>query len=219
MEKPWKVIAAFVGVFIAGAVFGGLLSLRVSKQRQMELQQATLVQLQNQLREQAVQPVPQTSTPTPATTPPVQGQPVAVAPKPTPPPAQPLPVSMAVQAPGLMRRYVDKLDLTPEQKDRIHPLIKRASQDLSRQQQTNLRETGIILQHLQEDISKELSPAQRKVIEEMAERQRVFIEQRERKQQELMRQIQAEKQEKRATGEKPKENIKKPAGKPPEDGN
>jgi hypothetical protein len=28
MEKPWKVILAFVGVFIAGAVFGGFFTLR-----------------------------------------------------------------------------------------------------------------------------------------------------------------------------------------------
>ena len=30
MEKPWKVIFAFVAVFIAGAVFGGLFTLRAS---------------------------------------------------------------------------------------------------------------------------------------------------------------------------------------------
>ncbi|MBI5690965.1 MAG: hypothetical protein HZC55_12825 [Verrucomicrobia bacterium] len=28
MDRPWKVIAAFVGVFIAGAVFGGFFTLR-----------------------------------------------------------------------------------------------------------------------------------------------------------------------------------------------
>ena len=28
MDKPWKVISAFVGVFIAGAVFGGFFTLR-----------------------------------------------------------------------------------------------------------------------------------------------------------------------------------------------
>lgn len=29
MNKPWKVILAFVGVFVAGAVFGGFLSVRL----------------------------------------------------------------------------------------------------------------------------------------------------------------------------------------------
>ena len=31
MNKPWKVILAFLGVFLAGAVFGGFLSLGVAR--------------------------------------------------------------------------------------------------------------------------------------------------------------------------------------------
>ena len=31
MNKPWKVILAFLGVFLAGAVFGGFISLRVAR--------------------------------------------------------------------------------------------------------------------------------------------------------------------------------------------
>jgi len=31
MEKPWKVILAFVGIFIAGAVFGGFFALRIGQ--------------------------------------------------------------------------------------------------------------------------------------------------------------------------------------------
>lgn len=33
MDKPWKVIFAFVGVFIAGAIFGGLFTLRSAGRR------------------------------------------------------------------------------------------------------------------------------------------------------------------------------------------
>ncbi|MBS0662765.1 MAG: hypothetical protein JSR48_05835 [Verrucomicrobia bacterium] len=33
MEKPWKVIAAFVGIFVAGLLVGGLVTLRVVKAR------------------------------------------------------------------------------------------------------------------------------------------------------------------------------------------
>jgi len=33
MNKPWKVIFAFLGVFLAGAVFGGFLTLRVIKEK------------------------------------------------------------------------------------------------------------------------------------------------------------------------------------------
>lgn len=32
MQNPWKVILVFVGVFIAGAVFGGLLALRLGRE-------------------------------------------------------------------------------------------------------------------------------------------------------------------------------------------
>lgn len=33
METPWKVIVAFVGVFAAGAIFGGVFTLRASNKR------------------------------------------------------------------------------------------------------------------------------------------------------------------------------------------
>jgi len=43
MNRPWKVILAFIGVFVAGAVFGGFLSLRFAPERMgmMRLQRAT----------------------------------------------------------------------------------------------------------------------------------------------------------------------------------
>lgn len=214
MEKPWKVIVAFVGVFIAGSIFGGLLALRLSK-RDLPPRFAQVPVNQPQFL-----PPPQGQPQTP----PAQSQPQPQGPRPNALPPQPLfPPNMAVQAPQLMRRYVDRLDLTPEQRERVNPLIVRAANDLRRQQQTNLRETGIIIQHLQEDISKELTPAQRGLLEEMAERQRKLIEQRERQQQEQARQQQLEKQEKRQQGQKPplKDGVKPklPSGKPPEDGN
>lgn len=205
MEKPWKVIVAFVGVFIAGSVFGGLLALRLNK------------------RELSPRFAPSVVTVPPAQ-PPAQGQPPVHPSQPQPAAPGPrvtavvpqlqLPPGMAVQAPQLMRRYVDRLDLTAEQKERINPLIQRAAADLRRQQQTNLRETGIIFQHLQEDLAKELTPTQRGRLEEMAERQRQIIEQRERQAQEKQRAQQGAKQA-------PKDGTKaKPAaGKPADDGN
>ncbi len=121
---------------------------------------------------------------------------------------------MAVQAPQLMRRYVERLDLTAEQKDKVNPLLVRAAADIRRQQQTNLRETAIIIQHLQEDLAKELTPAQRVRLDEMAENQRQIIEQRERQQAEKLR---------NQPGQKPpfKEGVrpKKATGKPVDDGN
>ncbi len=36
MEKPWKVISAFIGVFIAGAIFGGFFTMRASSGRRIQ---------------------------------------------------------------------------------------------------------------------------------------------------------------------------------------
>ena len=216
MEKPWKVILAFVGVFIAGSVFGGLLALRLSKREQPpRYVQVPMAPPQAQPQPVPSQPQPQppqTQTQTQAQT---QTKAPAQAPRPNAPvPQIQLPPGMAVQVPQLMRRYVDRLDLTAEQKERVHPLIVRATNDLRRQQQTNLRETGIIIQHLQEDIAKELTPAQRGLLDEMAERQRQIIEERERAQKEKQREQQAQKPPAKETV-KPKP----PAVKPIEDGN
>eukprot|EP01035_Chromulina_nebulosa_P010912 gene10912-14621_t len=166
MEKPWKVIVAFVGVFIAGSVFGGLLALRFS-QRERALT-AHLVQTPppavapvttaaGNATTAVTQPTPPTIT---ATSKPA-GQPTPAAAQ-VQPPQLPMPPGMASQTPQIMRRYVERLDLTAEQKERVNPLIQRAAADLRRQQQNNFRETGVIIQHLQEDISKELTPVQRK---------------------------------------------------------
>lgn len=120
-----------------------------------------------------------------------------------------------------MRRYVDRLSLTPEQKERINPLIQRAAADLRRQQQTNFRETGIIFQHLQEDIGKELTPVQRVRLEEMAEKQRQIIEQHEKKQQELLKQQMEKGRVPQGTKQPAKDGgkTKSPTGKPADDGN
>lgn len=153
MENPWKVIAAFIGVFIAGAVFGGFFSLGIGARWMATHPAATSV-----------------STPAPApvatTTPSTSG-----APAPTAANRPLLPVPLSWQAPQLLRHYADRLSLTPEQKERITPLIRRAIEDYRRVQQTTFRETGIILQRLQEDLAKELTPEQRDKLEEMKRKQ------------------------------------------------
>lgn len=124
MDKAWKVIAAFVGVFIFGSIFGGLLALRLDQ-------------------------------------------------KPAP--------KKAAQAagqgpmPGILRNFAEKLDLTPEQREKIRPKVERAEEDIRRVRQNGLRDTGIILKRLQEDFADELTPEQRKKLEKMEERQREVL--------------------------------------------
>jgi hypothetical protein len=162
MEKPWKVIAAFLGVFVAGAVFGGFFSIGLGS-RWLATQQNPAVP----------------AAPAVATSSAVVAAPVSA-------PTQPLlSLPMTWQAPQLMRRYAEKLDLTPEQKERITPLIHRAIEDYRRVQQTTFRETGIILKRLQQDIGKELTPEQQKKLGEMEERQREILRRIEQRQREL----------------------------------
>ena len=162
MDKPWKVIFAFVGVFIAGAVFGGLLALRIGKA------------VADRRGDQLPFPPPQARSQPP-------GQPGPGQPPPQPQPPQP--VAPQAQSAQLLRRFAERLDLTPEQRDRIMPMIQRATGDFRRQQQVHFREDTITLQHLQEDIRRELTPAQRTKLDKMEERQRQLIEQRQRDEQ------------------------------------
>jgi hypothetical protein len=148
MEKPWKVIFAFVSVFIAGAVFGAFFSLRAGGQLQRTKAgegRPRKVEAQN-------------------------GAPAGQS-RPLLGPVQP------VQAAQIMRRYTERLDLSPEQRKKINPLIQRATEDIRRQQQNNFRENGIIVQRLQQDIARELRPEQRARLAEMEERQHELMQQ------------------------------------------
>ena len=139
MDKPWKVVFAFIGIFIAGAVFGGFFSLRIG---------GRVLQMQAPARN----PGPKAGFA-------AQQGPLLGGVEP-------------VRAAQIMRRYAEQLDLTPEQKERINPLIQRATEDIRRQQQINFRENSVILQRLQQDLAKELTPEQRKRLEKMEQRQR-----------------------------------------------
>ncbi len=154
MDKPWKVILAFLGVFIAGAVFGGFFSLGVGR-RILEMEGLPTAKA-------ALPAAPQTSAA------------VATTQKPPPPALPP-----SVQSAQLLRRVANQLDLTPAQKAQITPIIQRSLQDIWRQQQSLYRETTFITQRMKQDIAKELTPEQqtrlddlwRKAIEQFRKRQ------------------------------------------------
>lgn len=144
MQNPWKVILAFVGVFIAGAVFGGLLALRLGR---------------------AI------TGNRPGIMAPARGEKMAgreadgpaAANRPGGPPA--------VQRVQLMRRLANQLDLSPAQRERIGPIINRALQDFWREQQNFARENVFHLQRLKQDIARELQPEQQKRLDELWQKQ------------------------------------------------
>ncbi len=146
MDKAWKVILAFIGVFIAGAVFGGLFTLRF--ERPAPVPAAPI----------AVQDTPKATPPAPS--PATTGGQVAVAQAP------------AVQqqsriAPVFMRQFTQRLNPTPDQKKKIGGFVARASDDLQRLQREHLQDTTRVTERMYEDVSSVLSTEQRTQLEKM----------------------------------------------------
>lgn len=146
METPWKVIVAFIGVFVAGAIFGGVFTLGAGKRFRTEPAAPQVVQ---------------------QTTPPQVAQP------PTPADAQkvaadktkgPKPPAFTL---GMMRDLTKRLSPTSEQQKAFRPIVLRATEDIQRSQREHIAETSRVLDRMYEDISALLSPEQKLLLEKM----------------------------------------------------
>ena len=69
--------------------------------------------------------------------------------------------------PARLRHMTERLELTPAQVDRIRPIMKREGEELSRLREQGFRETRIILERMEKDISAELTPEQRPKFDEL----------------------------------------------------
>jgi len=143
MDKPWKVIFAFVGVFVAGAIFGGVFTLGVGRKPRTE---------DRVKRPVATTPVAKTS---PATTTPRKGSEAKIA------------GAKGIIQPTIMRQLTQRLGLTAEQKDRVRPIVTRAAEDMARLGREHLTDTARVMDRMNEDISALLSPEQRLQLEKM----------------------------------------------------
>jgi hypothetical protein len=164
VDKPWKVILAFVAVFIAGAVFGGLFTLRASGRRLADWQ--------------AQKPSPAVPPPQPAQSAPASGPAATAQPKPSLP-AQPAQAAQAQPPraplmPAIMRQFNQRLNLRPVQRERIRPIVDRAAEDLQRlrqesehERQRNLADTVRVTDRMYSDVAALLSPDQREELETM----------------------------------------------------
>jgi Spy/CpxP family protein refolding chaperone len=149
MEKPWKVVCAFVLVFMSGAIFGGVFTVGFSARRQSI---GTKV-----------------SPPArPATAAAAAGQPKAA---PATPQSQPSAGAATAKTnpitPTLMRQFTQRLKLTAEQRERIRPIVTRAGEDLIRLRQESLADTARVTERMYVDVAALLSPEQRAEIETM----------------------------------------------------
>ena len=151
MDKPWKVVTAFLVVFVAGAVFGGVFTVGLAARRQGQVVRGKF----------AEHPAPKE----PATTGAVS----------TVQPVLPKKVVAGITAglppgaltPQIIRQFTQRLTLTADQRERVRPFIARASDDLLRLRQENLADTARVTERMYEDISAVLTPAQRTELEKM----------------------------------------------------
>lgn len=165
MDRPWKVIVAFIGVFIAGAVFGGFFTLRATGKRMAERPAQPAAP---SVSAPATQPSGTATTPAAAPgTAATPGTASAAAAKVTP---------QAGISITLMRQF-SRLKLTNTQKEKIKPLVDRAADDLSRmrkrvaeQNRDNAETTARVLERMYEDVGAWLTPAQRDDLEDMRQK-------------------------------------------------
>ena len=152
MDKPWKVISAFVGVFVAGAVFGGLFTLRASSKR--------LAAEQARLASEKV-PVVVVENKQPSTAP------VAAEASTKTAAAQPAARPQDRIVPAVMNQLTRRLAPTAEQKERIRPIISRATDDIQRLTREHWQDTTRVTERMYEDIDALLTPEQRVQLEKM----------------------------------------------------
>jgi hypothetical protein len=170
VQSPWKAILAFVAVFIAGAVFGGVFTLRASGRR--------LADLPPRNDHPVVAPVaPVVTTTTTPTTPPAKATPSPVK---SGQPAAPQPIIAAQVGPSVMRQFTQRLNLTAEQRKSIRPIIDRATEDWQRLRKENLENTARVAERMYSDIAEHLSSGQREQLEDMKQKmQERFLQERE----------------------------------------
>lgn len=125
MDKSWKVILAFAGVFLAGVIFGGALAPDWLKFERP-----------------------------PAVRPPF--------------------------AERVMQKFDEELELTPEQKERVRPIVNRMAEETQRMRREGAITFRTVMDGLTAEMALELTPEQRGKLAEMRKRFQERAEQRER---------------------------------------
>lgn len=130
MARPWKLILLLTGIFLAGGVTGGFLTLRFGRE---------LWRRETRLDE---------------------------------------------WAPARLRLLNQRLHLTPEQVERLKPIMRRDMEALGKVRAQSLQDARAIIERMERDIAAVLTPDQRTEFErlsgELRERTRRMFEQRQR---------------------------------------
>ena len=70
-------------------------------------------------------------------------------------------------APRQMKRLAERLELTPDQQERLHPIVRRNMEELIRLRLSSTAHTREIFERMEREISEQLTPAQRPKFEQM----------------------------------------------------
>jgi Spy/CpxP family protein refolding chaperone len=132
MDKRWKVMLAFAGIFATGGVTGALVALRLA----------------------APAPAPVVVQAPATDTPPTAVSTVSPAPAPAPltPPEQ--------LGPQLFRRLTNQLGLTPAQRQKVRPIELRATEELNRLRRDSVHATQVLIDKNEDEIRALLDPEQ-----------------------------------------------------------
>ena len=158
MLKTWQVVLATVGIFIAGLVTGGAITLRVGSfvtaRRGFD---------QEGFRNQTGGggPGAQAGQGFGGAGNGIGGQ--------RPNPEQPFGVQ-------LIRRFANQLDLTPAQRRKIQPIVRTTGEELGRLSREAKLKAALALESMQDQIAAQLNPAQRARFEALLSQQRARLQ-------------------------------------------
>ena len=113
MNQPWKLILLLIGIFCAGAVAGGFVTLRIAHH------------------------------------------------------SMPRPPSPEQWGPARLKKISEKLNLTPEQEEKLRPIMRRDMEDLGRVRTSSFAESKRIFERMEHDIAEVLTPEQKEKFEQM----------------------------------------------------
>ena len=179
MNSSWKVIGAFIGVFIAGAVFGGFFTLRTTGKRganEFGVSRFFGVGAPVASRLPPLAPTDSSSTQLSAAAEqylksrpvaPVAGSAGVSLPLNQPNQVPPIQTSASRVAPALMNQISKRISPTLEQREKIRPIVSRASEDTQRMQREYLQDTARVSERMYEDVAALLTADQRVHLEKM----------------------------------------------------
>lgn len=140
MDVPWKVVVAFLGVFVAGAIFGGVFTIGARRPgngpRQMPPVERPLPQLPPAVRPEVASVM----------APLVRASPITH---------------------QLMTQFSRRLNPTAEQREELRRILGRAGEDLQRHRQDYFENVGRVTERMYADVSAVLTLEQKGELEKM----------------------------------------------------